>query len=135
MRDPYSSVRIAVVAAVAVLCAGPALGFGRITARQGEVVTLSVGSRDGVETGMRGDVVKAVEAGGRTQPTIIASFVVTEVGEGSSQARLEKIESGFEGDPMQGFLVAFDEPLKKPEAAPPTTQATPVPTPHETPPP
>jgi formylglycine-generating enzyme required for sulfatase activity len=135
MRDPYSSVRIAVVAAVAVLCAGAALGFGRITARKGEVVTLSVGSRDGVEAGMRGDVVKAVEAGGQAQPTIIASFVVTEVGEGSSQARLEKIEAGFEGDPMQGLLVAFDEPLKKPEAAPQTAQATPLPTAREAPPP
>ncbi len=114
------------VAAVAVLCAGAALGFGRITAREGEVLTLSVGSRDGVEAGMRGDVVKAVEAGGQTQPTIIASFVVTEVGEGSSQARLEKIEAGFKDDPMQGLLVAFDKPLKKTETAPPAAQPTPL---------
>ncbi|OYW04428.1 MAG: hypothetical protein B7Z61_09665 [Acidobacteria bacterium 37-71-11] len=135
MRAPCSSARVAAVAAVAVLCAGAALGFGRITARKGDVVTLSVGSRDGVEAGMRGDVVKAVEAGGRTQPTVIASFVVTEVGEGSSQARLERVEAGFEGDPMQGLLVAFDEPLKNPEAAPQTAQAAPTPTPQATPPP
>ncbi len=133
MRAPFSSARVAVVTAVAVLCAGAALGFGRITARNGEVVTLSVGSRDGVKSGMRGDVVKAVEAGGQTQPTVIASFVVTEVGEGSSQARLEKIEAGFEGDPMQGLPVAFDKPLKKPEAAPPTAQTTPLPTAQEAP--
>ena len=135
MCEAYSSVRIAVVAAVAVLCAGAALGFGRITARNGEAVTLSVGSRDGVEAGMRGDVVKAVEAGGQAQPTIIASFVVTEVGEGSCQARLEKIEAGFEGDPMQGLLVAFDKPLKKPEATQPTAPATPLPKTQPAPPP
>ncbi len=125
--------RVAAVAAVAVLCAGAALGFGRITARNGEVVTLSVGSRDGVQSGMRGDVVKLVEAGGQAQPTVIASFVVTEVGEGSSQARLEKIEAGFEGDPMQGLPVAFDKPLKKPETAPAAAQATPPPTAGEAP--
>jgi formylglycine-generating enzyme required for sulfatase activity len=123
------------MAVVAVLCAGTALGFGRITARNGEVVTLSVGARDGVKSGMRGNVVKAVETGGQTQPAVIASFVVTEVGEGSSQARLEKIEAGFEGDPMQGLLVAFDKPLKKPETAPQTAQATPTPTAPAAPPP
>jgi sulfatase modifying factor 1 len=133
MRDLCSSVRLAVVTAVAVLCAGAALGFGQITERKGVVVTLSVGSRDGVKLGMRGDVVKAVEVGGQTQPVVIASFVVTEVGESSSQARLEKIEAGFEGDPMQGLLVAFDTPLKREEAAPPTAQGTPPPTAPATP--
>jgi formylglycine-generating enzyme required for sulfatase activity len=123
------------VTAVAVLWAGGALGFGRITARKAEVVTLSVGSRDGIKAGMHGDVVKAVEVGGQTQPAVIASFVVTEVGERSSQARLEKIQAGFEGDPMQGLPVAFDEPLSPPEAATPTARATPLPTAEATSPP
>ncbi len=134
MRTPWSSARVAAVAAVAVLCAGAALGFGRITARNGEMVTLSVGSRDGVESGMRGDVVKVVETGGQAQPTVIAAFVVTQAGEGSSQARLEKIQAGFEGDPMQGLLVAFDKPLKK-ATAPLSEQAAPLPAARTTPPP
>ncbi|MDD5563891.1 MAG: SUMF1/EgtB/PvdO family nonheme iron enzyme [Thermoanaerobaculaceae bacterium] len=133
MRTPCFSARIAVVTAVAVLCAGAALGFGRITARNGDVVTLSVGSRDGVEAGMSGDVVKVVEAGGQAQPTVIASFVVTEVGERSSRARLERIQTGFDGDPMQGLPVAFDRPLKKPEAAGPAAQATPPPSTQQAP--
>ena len=135
MPNLRSPARIAVVTVVAVLCAGAALGFARITARKGDVITLSVGTRDGVKLGMRGDVVKAVEAGSQTQPVVIASFVVTEIGESSSQARLEKIEAGFEGDPMQGLLVAFDTPLKREETAPVTTQATPSPTAPATPPP
>ncbi|MBZ5590202.1 MAG: SUMF1/EgtB/PvdO family nonheme iron enzyme [Acidobacteriia bacterium] len=129
MCDVSLSARIATMVAAATLCAGAALGQARITARNADVLTLSVGVRDGVKAGMRGDVVKTVGTGATAQPSVIASFVVTEVGEQASQARLEKIEVGFEGEPMVGLRVAFDEPLKKPEAASPSAQATPRPTP------
>jgi len=115
--------------AAATLCTGAAFGQGRIAARNADVLTLSVGSQDGVRAGMRGDVVKMVGAGETAQPSVIASFVVTKVGEQTSEARLEKIEVGFEGEPMVGLRVAFDERLKKPEAASPSAQATPRPTP------
>ncbi len=122
------STRIATITAAAALCAGVAFGQARIAARNGDVVTLSVGARDGVRAGMRGDIVKVVGTGAAAQPSIIASFVVTKVGEQTSEARLEKVEPGFEGDAMAGLRVAFDERLKKPDAAPPSAQATPRPT-------
>jgi hypothetical protein len=129
MSDVSLSARVAIMMAAATLCAGAAFGQGRIAARNADVLTLSVGSRDGVKAGMRGDVVKTVGAGAAAQPSVIASFVVTKVGEQASEARLEKIEAGFEGEPMVGLRVAFDEPLRKPEAESPPAQATPRPTP------
>ncbi len=129
MCDVCLSARIATMMAAAALCAGAAFGQGRIAARNADVLTLSVGSRDGVRTGMHGDVVKTVGAGATAQPSVIASFVVTKVDEQTSAARLEKIEAGFEGEPMVGLPVAFDERLKKPEAASPSAEATPRPTP------
>ena len=129
MCDVSLSARVATMMAAATLCAGAAFGQGRIAARNADVLTLSVGSQDGVRAGMRGDVVKTVGTGATAQPSVIASFVVTKVGEQTSEARLEKIEAGFEGEPMVGLRVAFDEPLKKPEAVSPPAQATPRPTP------
>ena len=128
MYDVSLPARIATMMAAA-LCAAAAFGQGRITARNGEALTLSVGSRDGVRAGMRGDVVKTVGEGAAAQPAVIASFVVTKVGEQVSEARLEKLEAGFRGEPLVGLRVAFDEPLKKPEEASASGQATPRPTP------
>ena len=125
MFGSHLPTRVATVMAAAALCAAAASGEGRITARNADVVTLSVGSRDGVRAGMRGDVVKRVGTGAAAQPAVIASFVVTEVSEQTSKARLEKIETGFEGDPMVGLPVAFDEPLRKVAAPAPPAQATP----------
>ena len=123
------SARIATITAGAALCAGAVFGQGRIAARSADLLTLSVGSHDGVRTGMRGDVVKVVGTGATARPSVIASFVVTKVAEQTSEARLEKIEAGFEGDPMVGLPVAFDQRLKRPDAASPSAQATPRPTP------
>ena len=98
---------------------------GRVTAKSGDTVTLSVGARDGAKVGMRGEVLMTMQAGGREQTFAIATFEVTGVREGSSAARLLQVGENFQV--MQGMTIRMSQPLVKPAAVePPRPRATPT---------
>ena len=88
---------------------------GTVTAKTRDTVTLSVGARDGVQVGMRGEVLTTMQAGGKEQTFAIATFEVTGVQERTSSAKLLQVGQNFQVG--RGMTIRMLRPLVKPEPA------------------